>query len=106
MVLIDQASAVCNSVCTMPSTYSVIGKENIASVRDIQRNPSQALRGLTRVMRGSQTMGFYFSQDLFDELLEDIEAAGSQRLKKRAKEARAGKGKTHMLDEVARRYGV
>jgi len=34
-------------------------RERTASIRDIQKNPSKALQGITRVMRGGKTFGFF-----------------------------------------------
>lgn len=92
----------------MAKMYQMLSKENVASVRDVQRNPSRALRGITRVMRGSKTVGFFFSNDEFDELLEDVEAAGSKSLRARVREARAGlkKGDTVTLSSLSAKYGI
>ncbi|MFA6161114.1 MAG: hypothetical protein WC766_02935 [Patescibacteria group bacterium] len=88
--------------------YKILSVERVASVRDIQRNPSKALKGLTRVMRGSQTMGYFFDVLSFDEILEDLEALSSPDLKKRVREARKGikSNKLHTLESVAAKYGV
>ncbi len=88
--------------------YQILSVERVASVRDIQRNPSKALRGLTRVMRGSATMGYFFDVVSFDEILEDLEAMAGSQLKKRVREARKGlkSNKLHTLASVAAKYGV
>ena len=49
-----------------------------------KKNPSKALRGVTRVMRGSKTIGFFFSNDELDEILEDLEALSSPRFQARS----------------------
>ncbi len=72
----------------MAKHYSFLDKEKTASIRDIQLNPSKALKGSTRVTRGGKTMGFYFSNDECEEILEDIAAMASKDLKKRVTEAR------------------
>lgn len=89
-------------------TYKILTVEKIASVRDIQRNPSKALTGLTRVMRGSKTMGYYFDVMSFDEVLEDLEALSSDELKTRVRSVRRGlkSNKLKPLSSVAAKYGV
>ena len=92
----------------MLKTYQLLTKEHVASIRDIQRNPSSTLKGITRVMRGSKTFGFFFSNEEFDELLEDLEAAASRQLRTRVKEARKGlkEGDLVSLADLASKYGV
>lgn len=74
----------------MDKHYQLLTRENVASVRDVQKNPSKSLRGITRVMRGSKTIGFFFSNEELDDMLEDLEAASSKSLRARVKVARAG----------------
>lgn len=88
------------------SRLSFLTKEHVASIREIQRNPSKALRDITRVVRGSKTIGFFLSQEEFDELLEDLEALGSRALKARVRAARRGNTAAPMLSDVLARYGV
>lgn len=38
---------------------SLLAEERTASIREIQKNPSRALRGVTRVMRGSESLGVF-----------------------------------------------
>ena len=92
----------------MPSQFAFLSKESVVSIRDIQKNPSKALQGLTRVMRGTKTMGFYLSNEEMDNLLEDLEAAASPTLRARVKEARKGlkKSETTSIDDLAKQYGV
>ncbi len=87
---------------------SLLVDEHIASIRDIQKHPSRALRGVTRVMRGSKTMGFFFSNEQWDEFLEDLEASASRTLRARVKDARKHlkKGEGVSLKELAKQYGV
>ena len=70
----------------MPKVYQLLTREHIASIRDVQKNPSKTLRGVTRVMRGSKTIGFYFSNEELDDLLEDLDAVA--------------------ISDLAREYGV
>ena len=92
----------------MSKIYQLLSREHIASIRDVQKNPSKKLRDITRVMRGSKTLGFFFSNAEFDELLEDLEAAASTTLRARVKKARAGlkKGDVVTIAELAPEYGL
>ena len=88
--------------------FSLLADENTASVREIQRNPSRALRGITRVMRGSKTVGFFLSNENFDELVENQEATASRAHVRRVAQGRrdlaAGKGVS--LGTLSAKYGV
>lgn len=92
----------------MPKVYHLLRREHVASIRDVQKNPSKSLRGITRVMRGSKTVGFFFSNEELDELLEDLEAAASTSLRARVKEARKGleKGDIVSIASLVKEYGV
>lgn len=93
----------------MSKKYQLLEKENVASIREIQINPSKVLKGITRVVKGGKTMGFYFSNEEFDEILEDIAAMASKDLRKRVKEARLqlSKGDSGIpLEDVAKSYGL
>ena len=88
--------------------YHLLRREHVASIREVQKNPSKKLRGITRVMRGSKTFGFFFSNEELDELLEDLEAAASKALRARVKKARKclKKGEVIFLAELAKEYGL
>lgn len=88
------------------SHLSFFTTEHIASIREIQRNPSKALRDITRVVRGSKTIGVFLSNEEFNELLEDLEALGSRTLKARVRAARRGNTAAPALSDVLARYGV
>ena len=92
----------------MEKAYQILAKERIASIRDVQKNPSRALRGITRVMRGSHTVGFFFDNEELDDFLEDIEASASPRFQAHMRRARLEMkaGKFIPLGEVLKRYGV
>lgn len=92
----------------MNKKYQLFINERVASIRDIQRSPSRVLQGVTRVTRGAETLGFFLSSSEFEDLLEDIEALGSNELKRRVRNARRGlrRQDTISLRDVARRYGV
>ncbi len=92
----------------MNPKYSFLSQERVASIREIQKSPSSALRGFTRVLRGTKTLGFFFPKDEFDTLLEDMEALSSKNLRARVKKARKGfqKHRRVSLEDMAARYGV
>lgn len=96
------------NVTSMTDKLQVLVGESIASIRDIQKNPSRALRGITRVVRGTKTVGFFFSNEELDDLLEDLEALSSPKFKRRVREARRElKDKaTVSFDRIAKRYGI
>ncbi|MBU0540284.1 hypothetical protein KKF59_01900 [Patescibacteria group bacterium] len=89
-------------------TFSILSNERIASIRDIQKNPSQTLKGITRVTRGGNTIGFFLSNDEFAELVESHEALSSpafvSRVAKSRRELKSGKGKA--LASVMKEYGL
>lgn len=87
-------------------TLQVLQKERVASIRDIQKNPSRVLTGITRVVRGSKTIGFFLSNEEFDEFIEDVEASRSKELKRRVKKAHSSVQKHHSLEKLAALYGV
>ena len=90
------------------SPAKLLAREHVASIRDVQQNPSKSLRGMTRVMRGSKTLGFFFSTEEFDELLEDLEAAASKDLRARVRVVRKSlkRGDTVSLNDLAKTYGL
>ena len=93
----------------MDKKYQILTAHNVVSVRDVQQSPSRALRGITRVMKNGNTMGFYFSNEEFAEILEDLEALGSLELKQRVRQARQNllKNKNFTsLSQVAKKYGL
>ncbi len=88
--------------------YAILAKEHIVSIRDVQKNPSKSLRGLTRVMNGSKTHGFFFSIDDMDDLMEDIEMSMSKSLRATVKKARLEikRGETISLDDFRKKYDL
>lgn len=44
----------------MHGTLRVLAKEHVASIRDLQKSPSTHLKTITRIMKGSATLGFFF----------------------------------------------
>ena len=90
------------------NTYSLLANERVASIRDIQKNPSAAFRGITRVTRGSKTIGFFLANEEFADLVESHEALASRRLRRQVAKGRrdltAKKGKP--LGTLAAAYGL
>lgn len=88
--------------------FSLLADEKVASIRDVQKNPSQALRGITRVTRGSKTIGFFLANDDFADLVESQEALSSSTFIKRVAKARRDlkTGKGSSLSQIAQTYGV
>ena len=90
---------------------SLLLRERTASIREIQKNPTKALRGITRVMRGAKTHGFFLSAREMEEFIEDFEASQSGTLKQRVQEGRdiikgGNYDDTHSLDDVLKKYEV
>ena len=90
------------------NTYSILADERVASIREIQKNPSRVLRGITRVTRGSKTIGFFLANQDFSDLVESQEALSSKafltRVAKARRDMKAGKGIS--LATVAKGYGL
>lgn len=88
--------------------FALMAEERIASIRDVQKNPSSALRGITRVTRGSKTIGFFLSNDDFAELVENQEALLSKAFVRQVAQARrqAQSKKLTTLSELAADYEV
>ena len=90
------------------NTFSILADERVASIRDIQKNLSRALRGITRVTRGSRTIGFFLANDDFAELVESQEALSSPAFIRHVAKARRElkQGKSRSLSSVAKEYGL
>ena len=90
---------------------SLLLRERTASIREIQKNPSAALKGITRVMRGGSTFGFFIAKKEMEEWLEDVEMSQSQSLKEREKELehiinREGKTELIPLENLRGKYDI
>jgi len=91
--------------------YNLLGKEKVVLIRELQKHPSRSLQGVTRIMRGGKSLGVFFPDAIVEELMEDLEAVRSTRLKKRAKAVRTifkegKKARFASAYSVAKRYGV
>ena len=91
------------------NTFSVLSEERLASIREIQKNPSRALRGITRVTRGSKTVGFFLSNEDFAELVENQEALASESFVRRVAKARHSlktRQSSISFSKLAKEYGL
>ena len=79
--------------------------ENVVNVKELQKSPSRSLRGLTRILRGSKTLGYFLDSTIFEDFVEDLEAAASPNYKKRVATARKETGGAS-LEDLNARYGV
>ena len=88
--------------------HSLLADERVASIREVQKNPSAVLRGITRVTRGSKTIGFFLSNEEFAELVESQEALSSKRFVKSISKARRDLAtqKGTSLSVLAKGYGL
>ena len=88
--------------------FSLLADERVASIREVQKNPSRTLRGITRVMRGSKTIGFFLANEEFDELMENQEALSSKLYLRQIARARRDMKNKNLaaLDVVAKEYGL
>jgi len=90
------------------NAFAVLAEEKTASIREIQKNPSRVLRGITRVTRGSKTVGFFLANDEFADLVENQQARLSapyvKRVAKGRRDYKAGKGTP--LTAVLKAYGL
>lgn len=54
------------------SHSTVLLKEKIVSLSELQRNPSRALdSAIVRIVRSGKEMGIYFQKDQFEDMLEE-----------------------------------
>jgi len=86
----------------------MLAKEKIVSIRELQKNPSKALQGVTRIIRNGKSVGLFLSDEMWDELQEDIEMMTSKGLEKRIAAARKQikKGTMKSLEEVMKEHGI
>ncbi|MFA5994999.1 MAG: hypothetical protein WCW27_00775 [Patescibacteria group bacterium] len=91
----------------MLSTLSTLQQENIVTIRELQKNPSTALKNVTRIMRNGKTFGFFFAQSEMADLMEDLEALASPNyLRSIAKaDKNIKEGKTIPLEKLLKEYG-
>lgn len=88
----------------MLQKLNLLRNESIVNIKELQKSPSKYLQGITRIMRGKQTLGYFLGAQEFAELLEDIEAAESQNFAQSIQGAKADRFVT--LGELEARYGL
>lgn len=92
----------------MLEQVNALAKENVVSIRELQKNPSQALKNVTRILRNGKTFGFFFSQEEFKDLLEDLQALSSPRYLKDIVKAdeQIKQGQTTSFDDLKKEYDL
>lgn len=89
----------------MLQTLKALQNEGVVNIKELQKSPSRYLQGLTRILRGKKTLGYFLSEDTFDNLIEDMEAISSPKYLRSIMRARASK-KLTSLSQVEKKYGV
>ena len=89
----------------------LISQEDFASVQQVQAGVTRLLqkaakqRRFYRVMRNQEPVGVLIPDSLWQEWLEDMEAASSDKYRKMIKEARESK-KWYSAEEVKQSLGI
>ena len=89
----------------MLQTLKLLKNEGVVNIKELQKSPSRHLRGVTRILRGKTTLGYFFANEAFDDLIEDLEAVSSPNYLKSITRARQSK-KLTSLSQVKKRYGI
>ena len=89
----------------MLQTLKLLQNEGVVNIKELQKSPSRYLVGLTRILRGKKTLGYFLSENTFDSLIEDMEAMSSSNYLKSIQKARKSK-KLTSLSEVEKKYGI
>lgn len=89
----------------MLQTLKLLKDEGVVNIKELQKSPSRHLTGITRILRGKSTLGYFFSEDTFSDLIEDLEAISNPRYLKSIMRARKNK-KLMPLSQVKKKYGV
>ncbi len=89
----------------MVDFLKALQREHVVSIKEIQKSPSKSLRGITRILRGSKTFGYFLDEAALDNLIEDLEALSSPAYLKRIAQARRSK-RHYSLADVKQRYGL
>ena len=89
----------------MLKTLQSLQKENLVNIKELQKSPSRHLKRITRIQRGSKTLGFYLDNEIFNNLIEDFEALQNPNYIKSIFKARRQK-KSYSLSDVKKRYGI
>jgi hypothetical protein len=89
----------------MLQTLKLLQNEGVVNIKELQKSPSRHLHGITRILRGKETLGYFLTRKIFDDLIEDMEAISSHNYIKSITRARQSK-KLTSLSDVAKKYGV
>jgi len=55
------------------SIASILSKEKIVSLSEIQKNPGKALQGdIIRIVKNGQEIGIYMSKEQFEDFVEEM----------------------------------
>ena len=92
----------------MSQDLELLAREQVVTIRDIQKNPSRVLQGITRIIRNGNTIGFFFSQVELEDLLENAEGKLSTAFKKKIQQGKKeiAQGKTISLQTLKKQYGL
>ncbi|NQU99335.1 MAG: hypothetical protein HQ538_01235 [Parcubacteria group bacterium] len=89
----------------MLQTLRLLKNEGVVNIKELQKSPSRYLQGITRILRGKQTLGYFLEEDAFSNLIEDMEAMSSPNYLKSIMRARKSK-KLTPLAQIEKKYGV
>lgn len=89
----------------MLNTLQALKHERIVNIKELQKSPSRSLQGLTRILKGSTTLGYFLSAQDFEDFVEDLQAAQSLSYRRRIARSRRSK-KVLSLAQVQKRYGL
>ena len=89
----------------MLQTLKLLKHESMVNIKELQKSPSRHLQGVTRILRGKTTLGYFFAEDIFSDLIEDMEAMSSPNYLKSIMKARRSK-KLTTLSQVKKKYGI
>lgn len=89
----------------MLQTLKSLQNEGVVNIKELQKSPSHHLQGITRILRGKSTLGYFLAEDIFNDLIEDMEAMSSSGYLKSIIRARQSKRLTS-LAQVEKKYGL
>ncbi len=89
----------------MLQTLKLLQNERVVNIKELQKSPSRYLQGITRILRGKETLGYFLNEAVFSDLIEDIEAMSSPNYLKSIIRARQKK-KLTSLSKVVKKYGI
>ena len=86
----------------MLATLQALKHERIVNIKELQKSPSRSLQGLTRILKGSTTLGYFLSAQDFEDFVEDLQAVRSLSYRRRIARSRRSK-KVLSLAQVQKR---